>query len=475
MGSMNDEGGRLFFRAETFETQKTVRRPETAKTVMEPARALPVHTECDVLVVGGGPAGTAAAVSAARMGADVVLIERYNHLGGLSTGGLVIWIDRMSDWSGRLVIRGFAEELLSRLSRNSIAGPSEGDWGSRDPEKVAYWALRTAAFHDTVTHSPTLDPEWLKAESLAMVRESGVHVIFHAWGAEPLVREGRVIGCAFESKEGRRAILARTTVDATGDGDLYARAGAGFETEVDERDIHGCMNTAWLFGGVDMDAFLKFRAETPDQYSAFMARGREAMRYFEKPVVSWRRDVAVFMGPRLSGYSALKVEDLSEVEIRSHELMLRHLAFFRENAPGFGDAFIMLSAPQLGVRHGRRLDARQRLTRAMWDGSVRSDEIGVSPSLAPKFPNVSVPYGSIVPADVKGLLAPGRHLSCDATSHSFMREIPQCWLTGHAAGVAAAISADRGIEVADVPILDLQAALGAQGAFLNRQDELENV
>jgi hypothetical protein len=472
MTSTESESGRLFYQAETFETNKLDRRKVPDRALEEPAQTVPVHTECDVLVVGGGPAGTAAAVAAARLGADVVLLERYNHLGGLSTGGLVIWIDRMTDWNGTYVIRGFAEEILGRLTRDMIAGPPPSEWGSHDPERVAYWALRTAAYSNTVTYSPTLDPEWLKAESLNVVLEAGVHPIFHAWGARPLMEGRRVTGCVFESKEGRRAVLAKVTIDATGDGDLYARAGSEFETEVDARDIHGCMNTAWLFAGVDMDAFLRFRGETPEQYSAFMARGREAMRYFERPVVSWRNDVAVFMGPRLAGYSALKVEDLSEVEIRSHQLMLRHLAFYREHAPGFSNAYIMLSAPQLGVRHGRRLAGRSRLVRANWDGAVAPDEIGVSPSLSPKFPNVSVPYGAIVPRAIEGLLAPGRHLSCDATSHSFMREIPQCWLTGHAAGIAAAIAANRGLELANVPIAELRGHLTAQGAYLNMTPEM---
>lgn len=467
MDSSKGAGGRLFFQAESFSAERGARRRPSSRTIAEPAREIPVHTECDVLVVGGGPAGTAAAVAAARLGADVVLVERHNHLGGLSTGGLVIWIDRMSDWSGNHVIRGFAEEILTRLPKGALAGPERTDWGSRDPRKAAHWALRTAAYHGTVTHSPTLDPEWLKAASLDMALEAGVHLVFHAWGARPIVEDGRVGGCVFESKEGRKAILARITIDATGDGDLYAGAGSDFETRVDPNDIHGCMNTAWLFAGVDMDAFLRFRSELPDQYSAFMARGREKLRFFERPVVSWRNDVAVFMGPRLAGYSALDVEDLSEVEIRSHRLMVEHLDFYRENAPGFSDAWLMLSAPQLGVRHARRLIGRARLTREMWNGRVADDEIGVSPPLAPKFANVSVPYGSIVPRDLGGLLAPGRHLSCDATSHSFMREIPQCWLTGHAAGVAAAIAADRRIEPWEVPIADLRDRLVAQGAYLN--------
>ncbi len=461
-----NEGGRLFFTSETFAAERRSRRPPTGQTVLEPGRDLPVHATCDVLVVGGGPAGTAAAIAAARLGADVILLERYNHLGGLSTGGLVIWIDRMTDWSGQHVIRGIAEELLDRLPKGALAGPPRAEWGSRDAATAAYWSLRTSAFHGIVTHAPTLDPEWLKAASLEMAIGAGVHTIFHAWGAAPLVQDGRVIGCAFESKQGRRAVLAKVTVDATGDGDLYAGAGAGFDADVDPRDIHGCMNTAWLFGGADMPAFLRFRAEDPDGYGAFMARGRERMRFFERPFVSWRDDVALFMGPRLAGLSALDVEDLSEAEITSHRLMVEHLAFYRAEAPGFANAFLMLSAPQLGVRHARRLHGADTVLRAHWDGRVRADEIGVSPSLSPKFANVSVPYGAIVPAALDGVVAPGRHLACDANSHSFLREIPQCWLTGQAAGAAAALAVARGVQPRHVPIVELQDVLRRQGAFL---------
>jgi hypothetical protein len=471
MGTLNSpdepEGGRLFFTSETFSAENRNRPPSTAETVEERARRLPVHATCDVLVVGGGPAGTAAAIAAARLGADVILLERYNHLGGLSTGGLVIWIDRMSDWNGQHVIRGLAEELLERLPKGALAGPARADWGSRDPVSAAYWSLRTAAFHGVVTHAPTLDPEWLKAVSLDLVLGAGVHPVFHGWGAAPIVREGRVAGCAFESKQGRRAILAKVTVDATGDGDLYARAGAGFDADTDPRDIHGCMNTAWLFGGVDMPAFLRFRAEDPTSFSNFMAKGREIVRFFEKPFVSWRDDVAVFMGPRLAGLSALDVEDLSAAEIRSHQLMVEHLAFYRAHAPGFGDAFLMLSAPQLGVRHARRLHGVDSVLRAHWDGQVRPDEIGVSPSLSPKFPNVSIPYGALVPAALDGLLAPGRHLACDATSQSFLREIPQCWLTGQAAGAAAALAVARDVQPRHVPVVELQGVLRRQGAYLH--------
>jgi hypothetical protein len=146
--------------------------------------------------------------------------------------------------------------------------------------------------------------------------------------------------------------------------------------------------------------------------------------------------------------------------------MLDHLRIYRRDAPGFETASLMLSAPQIGVRHARRLRGVTGVTREMWDGRVHVDEIGVSPSLAPKFANVSVPYGAIVPQRLDGLLAPGRHLACDATSHSFLREIPQCWLTGQAAGVAAALAADAGIEPRAVDPRAIRAALRRQGAHL---------
>ena len=115
-----------------------------------------------------------------------LLVERYNHLGGLSTGGLVIWIDRMSDWSGRHIIRGFAEEIMDRLPKErGRRARSEHDWGSKDAATAAYWAQRTSAFHGIVTWSPTVDPEALKTVSMQMVGEAKVRLLLHAWAAAP--------------------------------------------------------------------------------------------------------------------------------------------------------------------------------------------------------------------------------------------------------------------------------------------------
>jgi hypothetical protein len=190
----------------------------------------------------------------------------------------------------------------------------------------------------------------------------------------------------------------------------------------------------------------------------------------ETPHVAWRDDVVVFMGPRLTGYSALKVADQTSVELESRRRMIDHLRFFREHAPGFEHAWLHLSAPQLGVRHTRRLIGTQKMTMDDWrEGVVHDDEIGVSPSPSAKFANVSVPYGAIVPADLDNVLVGGRHVASDPQTQAFMREIPQCWLTGQAAGAAAAIAAARGIAAAEIDPSELRSELGRQGVYLQHE------
>ncbi len=457
-----------FLPSDVFESRSRAQPPRNGfGFIREPAREVPVYHRCDVLVVGGGPSGTAAAYAAAKAGAEVVLLERYNHLGGLSTGGLVIWIDRMTDWSGRQVIRGFADEILGRLPASAKAGPSPSDWGSRDPQLAAYWASRTSAFHGIVSWAPTIDPEWLKVASQELLLEAGVRLVLHGWAAVPVVEEGRVTAVLFEGKGGRQALPARVVIDATGDGDIFARAGAEFDSDIDEGDVHHSMNTAFMLGGVDMDRWIEFRTTEREQFSQFMRLGRERLGFFQSPYVSWRKDIALFLGPRQSGLSGIDIDDMNEVEIRSHRFMAGHCEFFRQHAPGFESAYMLQSASQLGVRHTRRLKGLARLQRAQWSqGIALPSEIGVSPSVSPKFPVISVPYEALVPARLEGLIACGRHISSDASSHGFMREIPQCWLTGQAAGVAAAIAASAGAQPREVNIRDVQATLRRQGVFL---------
>ncbi len=463
--SSRDTSGGWFVGGES--TQHDERSSGSGATVVEPSREIPVHAEADVLVVGGGPAGCAAATAAARLGADVLLVERYGHLGGLATGGLVFWIDRMTDWEGRQVIAGYAGDVFERLTPEMVQGPPQELWGSTDPAHVAYWKQRTAAFRDVVTWSPTVDPEWLKLISLDLLQEAGARLQLHSWAAQTIVDGERVRGVAFESKLGRRAILAKVVIDASGDLDLCARAGVPYESDIDTGDVNHCINTAWCWAGVDMERWLSFAAQSPEESRALMKQGAEELGFAEFPVVSWRSDVCLFLGPRLSGYSGVDVDDLTAVEIESRHRMVEHLSFFRANVPGFEKAWVMTTASQIGIRHTRRLSGIRKMTNADWKAAVvHDDEIGVSPSPGPKFAPVSVPYGAILSAHLENLLAPGRHVACDPSTQSFMREIPQCWMTGHAAGVAAALAVSAGVGPRDVDVRELQTELRTQGAFL---------
>jgi hypothetical protein len=281
--------------------------------------------------------------------------------------------------------------------------------------------------------------------------------------------EGNVMrGAIFESKEGRQAILAKVVIDTTGDADLIARSGVTMSTDVDPTDVHHCINTAFMLAGVDMERWTEFRRSNKQGFSDFMKRGRDKMKFFEKPFFSWRSDIALFMGPRLSGYSAVNVEDLTEVELRSRQLAVGHLQAYREEAPGFENAYLMIGASQIGVRHSRRFAAERMVTRGQWDeGKVWHDEIGVSTSLAPKWKNISVPYASLIPSGLDGVLGAGRHVACDASSHTFLREVPQCWLTGQAAGVAGALAANAGKQPRELDVGLVQRELLKQGAYLS--------
>jgi hypothetical protein len=405
------------------------------------------------------------------MGTDTVLVERYGHLGGMSTGGFVIWIDSMTDWTGRQVIAGVANDLLDRLPEDALLGPPDELWGSKDPHLVEYWEERSAAFNGTVTWSPTIDPEMLKVVSNDLLLERGVKLLLHSWAVAPVQEGHEVRGVVFESKSGRQAVLADVVIDATGDGDIFAMAGAGSEADIEEEDIHHLINVAFCLGGVDMNRYFDFRRGHGEEFRAITDRGREiGLTSDSVPHAMPRNDVALFMGPRLSGYSAIDVDDLTSVEIESRERMVALTEFYKSNMPGFEDAWVLSTAPQMGTRHSRRLVGVKRVTRDDWtSGKLHDDEIAISPPPNPRNPNVSIPLGSLVPAGLDNILAAGRNLSCDAATHTFLRLIPQCWEMGQAAGVAAVVAINSGVRVRDVDVAEVRSQLLRQGVVLHKE------
>jgi 2-polyprenyl-6-methoxyphenol hydroxylase-like FAD-dependent oxidoreductase len=443
-------------------------RTRSEAFVEEPARSTPIYGACDVLVVGGGPAGTAAAVAAGRLGADVVLIERYNHLGGLSTGGLVSWIDRMTDWRGELIVAGVGAELIDRCGPDATIGPSPELWGSTDPVQAAYWRVRTSALRDTVHWAPTVDPEVLKLVTNDIVRESNVHTLLHCWVVSTIVRDGAVEGVVFESKQGRFALTAPAVIDCTGDGDIFAQAGAPFDDDFDGESAHARLTTSFRFGNVDMRRYLDFWMLRKDEFTAVMKRAsEEGIKLLAHPTPY--DSVALFLTPKMAGYSALDVADLTTVEFVSRDMARDGLRFFREHVPGFERAWILDTASQVGTRHARRLTGVERITIEHWmaDGSY-ADSIGLCPGMTPSFPTLEIPYRSLVPARLDGLLAAGRNLSADTRSHAALREIPECWATGEAAGVAAVQALHDSVPLRDVRVEAVQAQLVRQGAVVSR-------
>jgi hypothetical protein len=235
----------------------------------------------------------------------------------------------------------------------------------------------------------------------------------------------------------------------------------------DAATIHARVNTSFRFGNVDMPRYMDFKLNEPQAHNVLMRRA--AAEGVELRVHATSYDsVALFMTPKFSGYSAIKVADLTAVEFRSRDAMRAGLAWFRANVPGFERAWILDTAPQIGVRHSRRLVGKTKVTLDDWRASGRyPDSIGLCPGLTPEFPTLEIPLGCLVPRDLDGLLAAGRNLSCDPRAHNPLREVPECWVMGQGAGAAAAIAVKRGVPVREVPAPLLKDALRAQGAIVD--------
>lgn len=238
------------------------------KYYQEETRSLEVFDECDILVVGGGAAGHSAALAAARAGAkNIVILERYGYMGGDVTGGYVIMVPALT-WRNKSFVRGIQEEWFDRMSKypESLLGPKSGEYGSEDPLLIDRWS----SIYDCVSsgedapkrvvRSVYYEPNHLKIVMDQMLKEEDerIRVYYHCWAASPIMEKDAVKGVLFESKEGRKAILAKVVIDATGDGDLFAQAGAPF-TDISDGQTRSA-TTALVFrvGGVDHEQFQRW-------------------------------------------------------------------------------------------------------------------------------------------------------------------------------------------------------------------------
>jgi hypothetical protein len=406
--------------------------PETWR---EPERDLPVIGRPDVLVVGAGSAGIAAAVAAARRGADVLLVERYGFVGGLATFGLINLLLTLDDGCGTQVIAGLCQEVVDRLSaRGDARAPESAEWGSTDAGRVARWrewGLIWGAPPDVVRYSVAFDPEAFCDVAIDMLRAAGVRLRLHSWCAHAYAPHGHIDAVVLESKRGREVVRPRVVIDASGDGDVMVAAGAAFAATTIPPHL-------WFrMGGLD-DAQVDgvgFRTTAPGRV-----------------LVPW--------GPSERRVDPTDPDDLTRSELECRDAVRSEVARIRAAHP---DAWLDDVAKMIGITESRRLVGDYVLEKA--DGDRRfADAIARTGHWTRREVVFDVPYRSLTTAAVRNLLVSGRCISASRYVHQATKEIPAAMATGEAAGAAAALAPDGDVRRVDVEAL--RRELAAAGAIV---------
>ncbi|MGB7258297.1 MAG: FAD-dependent oxidoreductase [Pseudolabrys sp.] len=450
--------------------------PATPSYVDEPARRVPVGGDYEVVVLGGGPAGIAAAASAARHGRKTLLIERYGFLGGMGTAaGVTNFCGLHANVHGEIhqVVHGIVDELLGRL---------ENLHGLNAPHLVL--GKTYAQAYDTAAYK-------CAADELLLSRRTDVR--FHALATGVLMAdEGTVKALLIETKSGRSAIFGRVFIDCSGDGDLAAFAGAPFE----QGDEHG--NTLYptmMFRVNGVDPMIAGEAwrSIPALMEAAERRGMKFPRKGaivrpQKHSVEWRVNVTQVKtanGRAIDGTDAL---ELSFGEMEGRRQALAFFEFLRREVPGFNHAYIVDIPPQLGIRETRRITGLYQLTADdVLTCASFADTIGVNGwpiekhvagDVEWKWPDIPgsrgfnhLPYWMLVPRGFRNLLVAGRCASMTHEGQSAARVSGGCFVMGQAAGTAAhlAVAGKRGC--ADIAIDELQKLLESDGVYLGRDTD----
>jgi FAD dependent oxidoreductase len=430
--------------------------------IREAARDTPVVARTDVLVVGGGPAGLCAAIAAARNGARVILAERYGHLGGLASGGEVIVLDDMADLHEKTV-GGLCDEIVERLDDlgGAVYPPVEDQFVSSEAAWARWgrWGLQdnyARTRPKTITYAVSFDPEALKYVALEMLQSARVELRLHTTFVDALVEDGAINGGIFETKSGREAILARIVIDASGDGDVFARAGAAFEVGT------YIMTVVHRYANVDVERAIEWERTEPELAERL---NREIKAIYGGAWDYWwlrtTIDGVVWCNcPHIPNLNALCVEDQTYVEHEARRRIFRALDFARANLPGFERAQLVDTAPQLGVRQTRLLRGQYVLTKQdVLSGRWFEDRIG-------RGRDYYYPYRTLLPRGVDNLLVAGRCFSATSEAQKMSREIPPMMVVGQAAGTAAALAFVERISPRQVSIGDLQDRLRDHGALL---------
>ena len=445
--------------------------------------------EYDVLVIGGGNAGCAAAIAAARHGAKTLLVERYGFLGGTATASMVgPWMTFHS--GGDRIVGGIAEEIVERLVR---MGASPGH------------------IHDSSDYVATItpfDPEVHKALLFEMMEEARVDLLLHAWFLDALVDQDDVAGATFATVGGERTYRARTIIDSTADAYVAASAGVPVQ-QGDERGRVQPASLMFRLSHVDLSKTATYvRMHLDQMRTSLKAHERTApaltavaglyalwQRAQEDAIVDIPRElVSFFISPypdevtvnmtRVTNIDPLDPDDLTRAEVEARKQVMQLLRFFRERVPGFENARIAATGTQVGIRESRRIVGRYTLTRddvlharQFPDAVARSaypidihnpSGTGTTTHRLAAGESYEIPFRCLIPSNRERLLVAGRCISTTHEALASTRLTPTVMTLGQAAGTASAMACKRGIRVGDIAADELRKELIADGVDLRR-------
>lgn len=443
----------------------------TQRYLTEPSRQTPLYGDFEVVVLGGGPAGIAAALAAGRSGRKTLLIERYGFLGGAGTAaGLSTFCGLHAVVHGEheQVIHGIADDILERL--RAMDGLNAPHLTIRD--QIQAQAYDISAF---------------KIAADELLAEAGVKVLFHAFGVAAIMAdEAHIDAVIIETKSGRFAVKGQLYVEASGDGDLAAWAGAPFEVG----DGAGNMlypSTMFRINGVDPEKAGRAWELIPTLMDEAEKSGRTFPR--KKPIVrpqrnpiEWRANLTQIKNADGTAVSGIDAEQLSYGEIEGRRQCWDVFEFIKDVTPGFEQAYIVEIAPQIGIRETRRvvgeymLDDSDILECRDFDDSIGVNGWPVEAHIkgdvkfvfAPKGSRGfnQIPYRIIVPQRIENLFVTGRCASMTHNGQSSARVSGPCFVMGQAAGTAADIALADHVSPRHIDVAKLQQRLHAAGAFL---------
>ncbi|MBQ8510377.1 MAG: FAD-dependent oxidoreductase [Clostridia bacterium] len=409
----------------------------------------------DIVVAGGGLAGVLAAVSAARDGMKVLLIEKHGYLGGMATCGLVFpFMPFREKGSGRLANAGLFASLQKRMYELG---------GAPSPDSGSY------------------KEEYMKLALDRMVREAGVKVLFHSLLSD-VVRDGRVIKeITISTPQGNIRVAAPIFIDATGDADLTAFAGLDYKLGREEDGL--CQPMTLCFRLINVDWTRYDRAKANALYKEMREQGiiknpREDILAFKYPI----SNVMHLNTTRIVGKNPVSVEDLSESEMVAREQMYEMYRFMKENIPGMENCDMLYSANEIGIRESRRIVGHytiskedvihavkhdDRIARATYEIDIHNPAgTGTYHCPVPANDFYTIPYRALIPVGADNLIVAGRPISSTHEAHSSFRIMPITSCIGEAAGAAAALMRKHDCKSIDIPIQTLQDTLVDNGALI---------